>query len=318
MPGPAGAGPGIDDVEAASLASAGLAGKRKACGTAVLALEARLATREEVIWLYRCILCREPESESIIEMHSSAGSFEEIRRRLLASEEAYLSRVTATMTKAPVRYRAGIDMGQPSLALASIVKNGAASIGRMLKSCLPVASHFVIYDTGSTDDTIEIVRAILEEASVSHRIETGDFIDFSHARNAALNLVPPDIDWVLMLDADEYIVEADYASLVALTRQMNVEGWQLPRYNFTKSDKQEAFNYPDYQRRLLRNLSGIRYVNPVHEAVIGVSRWGFAPIDLSAEAGPVGGPHIHHTGLQDASEESLAGKRLLYEHLSCL
>ena len=82
----------------------------------------------------------------------------------------------------------------------------------MLPSCLEsvadLADEIVVYDTGSTDRTVELARA------AGARVIEGYWDDsFARARNAALAQARG--DWVLSLDADETLL-ADPASLRSL------------------------------------------------------------------------------------------------------
>ncbi len=184
----------------------------------------------------------------------------------------------------------------PSLAVATIMRNEEAAIGNMLRSVLPVMRYCVLVDTGSTDATVPIARHILEDAGIDHciiEIPPGRFDDM---RNAALDLVPDWIAWVLMLDADEEIVTDDHASLLTLLRCDAARAYALPRYNFIGPAKQEqTVPYPDRQVRLLRNggAKPPRYSGAVHETVRGVDLH-FPALDASVAGGARGGPHIHH------------------------
>ena len=46
----------------------------------------------------------------------------------------------------------------PSLGLAMIVKNGAATLGNCIASVSGVTDQIVIADTGSTDGTVQLAR----------------------------------------------------------------------------------------------------------------------------------------------------------------
>jgi GT2 family glycosyltransferase/tetratricopeptide (TPR) repeat protein len=101
--------------------------------------------------------------------------------------------------------------GSPSaapLALLSvclIVKDEEAMLGACLESVSGVADEVVVYDTGSTDRTVEIAR------SMGARVVEGYWDDsFSRARNAALSLACG--TWVLSLDADERLL-GNFAAL---------------------------------------------------------------------------------------------------------
>ena len=201
--------------------------------------------------------------------------------------------------------------GRPTLAVAAIMRDEATCIVNMLRSVQPVASFCALLDTGSTDDTPDLARGFLRDRSVPHLVTVKsheDFQDrFSEMRNAALAMVPPEIDWVLMLDADEELEPEDFAPLFALMARGDFDAYALPRYNYRGHDKSgEVITYPDRQIRLFRNRQDhpLRYSGAVHETIRDV-RAGQPPLDASALGGDRGGPHIHHLvrRFRDAEQE---------------
>ena len=73
------------------------------------------------------------------------------------------------------------------ICLNMIVKNESAIIERCLRSVLAVIDHYVICDTGSTDDTVKLIKDICARAGVSGEIHRAPFIDFGTSRNQALD-----------------------------------------------------------------------------------------------------------------------------------
>lgn len=90
----------------------------------------------------------------------------------------------------------------PPLSVCLIVKDEAAVIARCLGT-VREADDIVILDTGSTDGTAAAVRALgLPQA----RFIEGAYTwrdDFSHARNASLDLARH--EWALVIDADDVL-----------------------------------------------------------------------------------------------------------------
>jgi hypothetical protein len=202
------------------------------------------------------------------------------------------------------------------IALACIVKNEAGSISTMLRSAMRLCSYAVIVDTGSIDDTIEVASDALSSMGKPFRTLSVPFTTFSAARNAAIAAVPDDIPWILMLDADEFLVAEDLHKFEKLLASEH-DAWMLPRYNFTEASHQAHPGlYPDRQRRLFRHNSIIKFIGAVHESLTGVVNLGLAPADLSAVGGCRGGPHIHHTGLYRGGEQGRAAKTAFYKKLS--
>lgn len=263
-------------------------------------------TREEIVWLFRSILGRDPDEGAIQTFLDRHPHFASVRNDLLYSIEFYLMikdrlsdfQVTYCACDYPQR-KLDIRHKRQTLCLVCIVKDEADHIERMIRSCLPIIDHIVMVDTGSTDNSIELARSCSDGIPIEvHRVK---FEDFSQARNIALDFALGKTDWILAMDADEYFVEEDLAELLHLTNYNNgVDGWRLPRYNFLdESLPARLHHYPDYQRRLFKNSAKMRYVGRVHELLEGVTNWGFAPVSMVPQGGSCGGPHIHHSGLID-------------------
>jgi GT2 family glycosyltransferase/glycosyltransferase involved in cell wall biosynthesis len=110
----------------------------------------------------------------------------------------------------------------PSLCLISvclIVKDEELMLASCLESVADLADEIVVYDTGSTDRTMEIARAAGATVIEGYWDES-----FGRARNAALAQAHG--EWVLSLDADETLL-ADPASLRSLLadRRSDVEAY---------------------------------------------------------------------------------------------
>lgn len=98
------------------------------------------------------------------------------------------------------------------LCLNMIVRNEAERIERALKSVAPYISYWVINDTGSTDDTVEIVEKFFAGRNIPGHFVHGQFVDFSQARNEALDAAREaeyPWDYILLCDADMELVVDD-------------------------------------------------------------------------------------------------------------
>jgi len=94
------------------------------------------------------------------------------------------------------------------IGLCMIVKNESKVITRCLNSVKPLIDYVCIVDTGSTDDTIEVILAWLNENNILGKVVTESWKDFASNRTSALAHIrkQTDIDYVLMIDADETLV----------------------------------------------------------------------------------------------------------------
>ena len=82
-----------------------------------------------------------------------------------------------------------------------IVKNEEAVIERALRSAKPWISRYVIVDTGSTDKTKEIIREVMSD--VSGLVVDRPWVNFEVNRTEALEFCRGEMDWAIMLDADD-------------------------------------------------------------------------------------------------------------------
>jgi glycosyltransferase involved in cell wall biosynthesis len=83
------------------------------------------------------------------------------------------------------------------ISVVIICKNEAHILGKTLESTRSLASEWLVYDTGSTDGTIEIARAF------GARVVEAEFEGYGRTKQKAIALAAN--DWILNLDADEVV-----------------------------------------------------------------------------------------------------------------
>jgi len=91
-----------------------------------------------------------------------------------------------------------------TICLSMIVKNEAHCIARCLESVKPYIDSYVISDTGSTDNTIEIIKEVLKD--IPGEVRQDDWIDFATNRNISLEEAKTKADYVLFIDADDTLI----------------------------------------------------------------------------------------------------------------
>ena len=98
-----------------------------------------------------------------------------------------------------------------NLILCTMVRNEEKALPRLIKSCKGVVSHVVVTDTGSTDKTIEVMKAACEEIGVPYELHQDVWSDFGtnrtnnlvHGRESIKNWgLKPEESYLLLLDAD--------------------------------------------------------------------------------------------------------------------
>jgi tetratricopeptide (TPR) repeat protein len=90
----------------------------------------------------------------------------------------------------------------PTLCLNMIVKNESKIIRRLFDSVLSIIDCYCICDTGSTDNTVEIITEYFNSKGIPGKVVSEPFKNFCHNRNFALKSCIGMSDYVLLLDAD--------------------------------------------------------------------------------------------------------------------
>mgnify|MGYP006410167183 CR=1 FL=1 len=91
---------------------------------------------------------------------------------------------------------------EKTICLNMIVKNESAIIIRLLNSVLPIINTYCICDTGSTDNTIELIEQYFKDKKINGVIFHETFKNFQYNRNIALHKCKNMADFILLLDAD--------------------------------------------------------------------------------------------------------------------
>ena len=91
---------------------------------------------------------------------------------------------------------------EPTLCLNMIVKNESKIITRLFDSVLPIIDCYCICDTGSTDNTVNIINEYFSSRGIPGKVVTEPFKNFCHNRNFSLKSCLGMSDYVLLLDAD--------------------------------------------------------------------------------------------------------------------
>ena len=98
----------------------------------------------------------------------------------------------------------------PTLCLNMIVKNESKIIQRLLESVLSIIDCYCICDTGSTDNTEELIRDFFNKHSIPGKIVKEPFKNFEYSRNVALQACIGMSDYILLMDADMVLQVKDF------------------------------------------------------------------------------------------------------------
>jgi GT2 family glycosyltransferase/tetratricopeptide (TPR) repeat protein len=180
------------------------------------------------------------------------------------------------------RFGPGTPPNFPLVSACIIVKDEEDNLPSCLASLDGLADEIVVYDTGSTDDTMAVARRL------GARVVEGYWDDdFSRARNDAL--ADCGGDWIAWLDADETLRCDDIASLRAHLggAASEVDGYSVVIENATGAGVGSLFVHSAC--RFFRR-SRCEWTGRLHEQVAG--RGNHRPVATMA----LDLARIHHTG----------------------
>ena len=152
-----------------------------------------------------------------------------------------------------------VEPTTPTLCLNMIVKNESKVIVRLLESVSKVVDSYCICDTGSTDNTIELIQSFFGELGIPGSIVKEPFRDFGYNRTFALNAAvgQPRADYLLLLDADMvFWLNPDVSPAAFKAGLTKADAFFI--YQGT-----DSFYYKN--TRIVRNNAGVKYWGVTHE-----------------------------------------------------
>jgi glycosyltransferase involved in cell wall biosynthesis len=148
------------------------------------------------------------------------------------------------------------------LAVVLMVKNEEKRIETTLNSVKDVVDGIILFDTGSEDKTVEIVKQFAEKHNIHFHLLQGQFEDFATSRNMLLDFADKLLyDYLLLLDSnDEYRCDKNLKQLI---NGASEEGFLLHQRWYV--GPYEELDY--YNIRLIKSNTGFRYKGSVHEYI---------------------------------------------------
>lgn len=139
-----------------------------------------------------------------------------------------------------------------TLCLCMIVKDESRVIERAISSVRPFIDSWVVVDTGSADDTRELVRQAL--AGIPGELVDRPWVSFGHNRSEALSLARGRSDYILILDADDV-----FTAPAGWTVTGDLDSYQV---------KIVTSGVSYLQTRILRSSLPWQYKGAVHEVPV--------------------------------------------------
>lgn len=148
------------------------------------------------------------------------------------------------------------------VSLCLVVLNEEKSLKLCFQNIGNVVDEILVLDTGSTDNTADVARALGAQVFSYEWDE-----NFSNARNILLEKAHN--DWVLWMDGDEYYPPELVKEIHdRITSSGGCAGYYFPRRNYYFGKwLRYGGNYPDYQLKLFKKSESSAFLSRVHEKV---------------------------------------------------
>jgi tetratricopeptide (TPR) repeat protein len=153
-----------------------------------------------------------------------------------------------------------------------IVKNESQIIERLLTSVLPLIDTYCICDTGSTDNTIEIIENFFQTNDIQGKIVNEPFRDFGYNRTFAMKqcISMPNSDYLLLLDAD---------MVLEINPSLDIQQFKCSLQNDAYYLLQGTENFYYKNVRILKNNPEYSYWGVTHEYVKTTPTSSYANIE---------------------------------------
>ena len=161
-------------------------------------------------------------------------------------------------------------MSKKILELVMIVKNSGEILRNCLKENKKYIDHWTILDTGSSDNTKQIIED--ELSSIPGNLYSEPFIDFATSRNRSLELSSKSCKYTIILD-DSYILHGGYKLRQTLQKSKST------CFSIKIGNLVDNFIRNEYiSNRIFKTNDRLRYKYRVHE-ILNVDRKQIQEID---------------------------------------
>jgi tetratricopeptide (TPR) repeat protein len=143
----------------------------------------------------------------------------------------------------------------PTVCLNMIVKNESKVIERLLSSVVNLIDTYCIEDTGSTDNTIELITQFFKEKGIPGKIVEEPFRNFAYNRTHAFRQAEGMADYLLLIDADMIFTHTLFPN--------EIRGRLAQHEVFYVFQGSNSFYYKNV--RFAKNNPDSKYITPTHE-----------------------------------------------------
>jgi hypothetical protein len=156
------------------------------------------------------------------------------------------------------------------LVCAIMVKNEEERIIRTIASCQSIVNKYIILDTGSTDNTVNVITKYCELNNIQLKLCYKPFVDFSKNRNYLIDECYNESEYILFLDSNDEVKQPELIKKFLISRlKYKTEALFSLRYEWINDLGVKDNNYTYSKTGIIRNNNpSIRYIYPVHEVII--------------------------------------------------
>ena len=142
--------------------------------------------------------------------------------------------------------------------LLIMVKNAGDDFKEILEANIKFIDKFTILDTGSTDNTIDIINSVFKTNNIKGTLYQRSWKNFRDSRNELFDLAGEDYVFNIMLD-DTYILNGDIRQFLSIARSDDV------------ADSYSIFVKDDFMmyssNRITKSSKKLKYIYKLHEII---------------------------------------------------
>jgi len=147
------------------------------------------------------------------------------------------------------------------IAAVIMAKDEARYIHVTIESVKNEVDGIILFDTGSKDNTVSVVRDLAQGAKLSFHLLEGDFEDFAKSRNRLLKFADTlNYDFLLLLDCNDELRVTQSLKTYLKSLDPGIDAFLVQQQWFIGSETLQYFN-----NRLIRPNKGFLYEGVVHE-----------------------------------------------------
>lgn len=147
-----------------------------------------------------------------------------------------------------------------TLGLSQIFKNEGHILERYLNTIKDICDYYTFVDTGSTDNSVEIIEKWMKDNNITnYQILHRPFDNFENSRNYAMQMAKDKTDYSFWMDCDEELILTKDFDKNKLDKDLYMGNTHLGLMQYTRN-------------QMWSNKKDFRWYGPVHEFITPVSQ----------------------------------------------